>query len=47
MSQAYKASGIPQTVVIGKDGKITKVIVGFGGEPTAKELHQAVEQAMK
>ena len=47
VSQAYKASGIPQTVVIGKDGKVTKVIVGFGGEPTARELKNAVEAALK
>ena len=47
MSQAYKARGIPQTVVIGKDGAVKKVIVGFGGEPTAQELKQAVEQALK
>jgi len=47
VSQAYKASGIPQTVVIGKDGTVKKVIVGFGGEPTAQELKQAVDKAMK
>jgi len=34
-------------VVIGKDGVVKKVIVGFGGEPTAQELKQAVEAAMK
>jgi peroxiredoxin len=47
VSQAYRATGIPQTVVIGKDGVVRKVIVGFGGEPTAQELKQAVEAAMK
>jgi peroxiredoxin len=47
VSQAYRASGIPQTVVIGRDGVIRKVIVGFGGEDTAKELRQSVEAAMK
>jgi peroxiredoxin len=47
VSQAYRATGIPETVVIGRDGVIKKVIVGFGGEDTAKELRQAVEAAMK
>ena len=47
VGQAYRASGIPETVVIGKDGKVKKVIVGFGGEATSKELKEAVEAAMK
>jgi peroxiredoxin len=47
VGQAYRAEGIPQTVVIGKDGVVRKVIVGFGGEETAKELKEAVEAAMK
>ena len=47
VAQAYKASAIPQTVVIGKDGKVAKVFVGFGGEETAKEMKEAVEKAMK
>ena len=46
VSQAYRAKGIPQTVVIGKDGTVKKVIVGFGGEETAKELKAAVDQAL-
>ena len=28
----YQASAIPQTVLIGKDGKIQVVHVGYGGE---------------
>ncbi len=45
-AEQYKVTGIPQTVVIGKDGKVKKVIVGFepGGE---KELRSVVEAAMK
>jgi len=40
----YLASAIPETVVIGKDGVIKKVIVGFGGpEP----LREAVDAEMK
>lgn len=47
VGQAYKANAIPQTVVIGKDGKVRKVFVGFGGEESARELKKAVEDAMK
>ena len=47
VAQAYKANAIPQTIVIGKDGNVAKVFVGFGGEESAKALKQAVEQAMK
>ena len=47
VAQAYKAEGIPQTMVIGKDGTVKKVIVGFEGEKTSKELKEAVEAAMK
>lgn len=36
VAQAYKASAIPQTVLIGKDGKVQVVHVGFGGN--MKEL---------
>lgn len=42
----YGVTGIPQTVVIGKDGKVKKVIIGFGGEATSQELKKAVDAAM-
>jgi thiol-disulfide isomerase/thioredoxin len=45
VGERYRVTGIPQTVVIGKDGKIKKVIIGFGGSDT--ELRKAVEEAMK
>jgi peroxiredoxin len=47
VSQAYKASAIPETIIIGKDGKVAKVFIGFGGEETAREMKAAVEKAMK
>ncbi|MBC8108270.1 MAG: redoxin domain-containing protein, partial [Anaerolineae bacterium] len=40
----YLVTGIPQTVVIGKDGNVANVFVGFG-EGSAEKLAQAVEAA--
>jgi peroxiredoxin len=40
----YMVTGIPQTVVISKDGKIAKVFVGFG-PGSAERLAEAVEAA--
>ena len=47
ISAAYKSPGIPQTIVIGRDGKVIKVLIGFNPEEPDKELKQAVERAMK
>ena len=46
VGELYKVTGIPQTVVIGKDGVIRKVIIGYGpgGED---ELRKEVEAAMR
>jgi peroxiredoxin len=45
-AEKYGVQGIPQTVVIGKDGKVAKVFIGFG--PGSEEtLKKAVEEAMK
>jgi peroxiredoxin len=46
VSEQYKAMAIPQTVVIGKDGVVTKVFVGSGGD-TEHKIREAVEAAMK
>jgi thiol-disulfide isomerase/thioredoxin len=46
VAKAYAVGGIPQTVVIGGDGVVKKVIVGF--DPAqADALGQAVEEALK
>jgi thiol-disulfide isomerase/thioredoxin len=45
VGKKYAVTGIPQTVVIGRDGVVRKVIVGFGGDDS--EVRRAVEQAMK
>jgi peroxiredoxin len=43
--EKYKVSGIPQTVVVGKDGKVKKVFIGFG--PGSEDLlAKAVDAAM-
>jgi peroxiredoxin len=42
---AYGVEGIPQTVVIGKDGKVRKVFIGFG--PGSPELLQKAVDAAK
>jgi thiol-disulfide isomerase/thioredoxin len=41
----YMANAIPETVVVGKDGIIKKVFIGFGGDETP--LKQAIEEEMK
>ncbi len=45
-ASAYEAQGIPETVVIGKDGIIRNVFVGAGPDSPEK-LRAAVDQAMK
>ncbi len=42
-AKAYGVSGIPQTVVVGKDGKVRKVFVGSGNEAG---IRAAVDKAM-
>jgi thiol-disulfide isomerase/thioredoxin/outer membrane lipoprotein-sorting protein len=44
VSRLYNVTGIPQTVVIAKDGTVKKVIVGFGGD--GKPLRDAIDAAM-
>jgi len=46
VGEAYGVEGIPQTVVIGKDGLVKKVFVGFG-PGTAEEILKVVEAAKK
>jgi peroxiredoxin len=46
VGQKYHADAIPQTVVIGRDGKVAKVIPGFDPDKTPAELKAAVEKAL-
>jgi hypothetical protein len=45
ISQQYHASGIPQTVLIGKDGKVQVVHVGFSPN-LADELSKQIEELL-
>jgi peroxiredoxin/outer membrane lipoprotein-sorting protein len=45
-AEKYMVQGIPQTVVIGKDGKVAKVFVGFGPD-SEEQLRKVVEEQMK
>jgi hypothetical protein len=45
VADLYRVSGIPQTVVIGKDGNVKKVLVGFG-PGSDQQLRQAVTAAL-
>jgi peroxiredoxin len=48
VNDKYKASGaIPETVVIGKDGIVKKVFLGFDPDVTPGALHKAIADAMK
>ena len=42
----YMVRGIPTTVIVGRDGSIKKVFVGFGPD-SAKEIDEAVAEALK
>jgi peroxiredoxin/outer membrane lipoprotein-sorting protein len=46
VSEKYGVQGIPQTVIIGKDGVVKKVFVGFG-PGSEEEMRKVVEDAMK
>ncbi|HEY2584602.1 MAG TPA: redoxin family protein [Tepidisphaeraceae bacterium] len=47
MGGQYGATAIPETVVVGKDGKVKKVFVGFNPGETPEQLKSAVESAQK
>ena len=46
VAEKYGVTGIPQTVIIGKDGLVKKVFIGFG-PGTEDEMRKVVEEAMK
>jgi thiol-disulfide isomerase/thioredoxin len=44
--QAYLVEGIPTTVIVGRDGTVKKVFVGFG-EGSENQIKAAIEDALK
>ena len=44
--KAYGISGIPTQIVVGKDGKVAFVKVGYGGEAGEKALDDAINEAL-
>jgi thiol-disulfide isomerase/thioredoxin len=43
--KAYSVSGIPTTVIVGRDGKVADVFVGFG-DGSAEQIDAAIEKAL-
>jgi peroxiredoxin len=44
--QHYFVSGIPTTIIVGRDGTVKKTIVGYSGEATAKQIDSAINAAL-
>jgi thiol-disulfide isomerase/thioredoxin len=42
----YQVRGIPTTVVVGRDGVIQNLFIGFGGEKSEVALDKAIEKAL-
>src|SRR5665213_1857245 len=47
VGQKYMANAIPETIIVGKDGKVKKVFIGFSAESTPEEMKKIVEKEMK
>lgn len=45
--QKYNIEGIPTTVVVGRDGKVKNLFVGYGGEESDKQIEDAIDAALK
>jgi peroxiredoxin len=45
VNSEYGVSGIPMTVIVGRDGKVRNVFVGWGDE-TGREIDEAIEKAL-
>ena len=45
VAQKYLVSGIPTTVVVGRDGKVKAAFVGFG-QGSEERLHEAINKAL-
>lgn len=47
LAQAYNASALPRTFIIGADGKIIGAHAGFNPAQSQKEYEEQIEQALK
>src|SRR4051812_1011545 len=43
----FMLEGVPATVIVGRDGKIKNVLLGFEGEKSEKLLEEAIATALK
>jgi thiol-disulfide isomerase/thioredoxin len=43
--QAYSVSGIPTTIIVGRDGKVADAFVGFGDD-SAQQIDAAIDKAL-
>jgi len=46
MATSYKVDDMPQTVIVGKDGLVKKVFIGFNEKTSPSEMEAAVAAAM-
>lgn len=46
MLNAYSIDAIPTTLVVGRDGIVKDVFVGYNGEATAQQIDAAVDKAL-
>jgi peroxiredoxin len=44
--KSYFISGIPTTILVGRDGKVKSSFVGYGGDETAKQIDAAIHKAL-
>jgi thiol-disulfide isomerase/thioredoxin len=44
--KAYFITGIPTTIVVGRDGTVKDAFVGYGGDASAKKIDDAVAKAL-
>ncbi len=46
MGKAYYVSGIPATVIVGRDGTVKDAFIGYSGEESATQIDEAVSRAL-
>ena len=44
--KSYFISGIPNTIIVGRDGIVKDTFVGYGGEKTAQQIDDALAKAL-